>query len=75
MAIRKDPIFLTYGVWRGLRLLAKARTEEGHIITADQLADEILSDVLNTKYPELQELQKQIEKLEKQTIKTLGELT
>ena len=72
MAIRKDPIFLTYPVWRGLRLLAKARTEEGHIITADQLADEMLAEVLHAKYPQLAELQKQVAKLEKETIKTLG---
>jgi hypothetical protein len=71
MAIRRDPIFLTYSVWRGLKLLAKARTDEGHIITADQLADEMLADVLNSRYPQLAELQKQVSKLEKDLLKTL----
>jgi hypothetical protein len=71
MNFRKDPIFLSYPVWRGLKLLAKARTDEGHIITADQLADEMLAEVLNAKYPQLQELQKQVSKLEKDLLKTL----
>jgi hypothetical protein len=71
MGIRREPTYLSYEVYRSLRLLAKARTDEGHIITADQLADEMLSEVLNAKYPQLQELQKQVAKLEKETIKSL----
>ncbi len=71
MSIRRDPIYLSYGVWRSLRLIAKAKSEESNIVTADQLADEFLSAVITEKYPQLFEHQKQIDKLERELIKTL----
>jgi hypothetical protein len=72
MSIRRDPIYLSYDVWRELRLLAKAQTDEGNILTADQVADEILRQVLTERYPELREHEKQVANMEKELIKTLG---
>ncbi len=73
MSIRRDPIYLSYGTWRALKLIGKARSEEGNIVTADQLADEFLQVVIKEKYPQLTDHQKQIDKLERDLIKTLGE--
>ena len=72
MAIRRDPIFLEYDVWRELRLVAKAQTDEGNIVTADQVANDLLRVVLTERWPQLQQHQKEVAKLEKQLIKTLG---
>ena len=72
MSIRRDPIYLSYDVWRELRLLAKAQTDEGNIATADGVADTMLRQVLTEKYPQLREHEKQVAKMEKELIKTLG---
>lgn len=72
MSIRRDPIYLSYDVWRELRLLAKAQTDEGNIVTADQVADDMLRATLTAKYPQLSEHQKAVAKMEKALIKTLG---
>ena len=72
MSIRRDPIYLSYDVWRELRLLAKAQTDEGNIVTADQVADDMLRQVLTERYPQLQKHQKDVAKLERDLIKTLG---
>jgi hypothetical protein len=72
MAIRRDPIYLSYDVWRELRLLAKAQTDEGNIVSADQVADEMLRQILSEKYPQLGEHQKKVVKMERELIKTLG---
>ncbi len=71
MSIRRDPIYLSYGTWRALRLIAKAKSEESNIVTADQLADEFLSAIITQKYPQLFEHQKHVAKLERELIKTL----
>lgn len=75
MAIRRDPIYLSYGTWRALKLIGKARSDEGNIVTADQLADEMLQALLKEKYPQLTEHQKKVEKLERDLIKSLNETT
>jgi hypothetical protein len=72
MSIRRDPIYLEYDTWRELRLLAKAQTDEGNIVTADQVANDMLRKALTDSYPQLQEHQKQVAKLERELIKTLG---
>ena len=72
MGIRRDPIYLTYDVWRELRLLAKAQTDEGNIVTADQVADTMLRQVLTERYPQLREHEKEVAKMEKQLLKTLN---
>lgn len=72
MGIRRDPIFLSYDVWRELRLIAKAQTDEGNIVTADAVADTMLRQVLTERYPQLRDHEKQVAKMEKELIKTLG---
>jgi hypothetical protein len=70
--IRRDPIYLSYETWRELRLLAKAQTSDGNIMTADQVADEILRQVLTERYPELRQHENEVAKMEKELIKKLG---
>ena len=71
MSIRRDPVYLSYDVWRALRLLAKSKSEpaENRILTVDQLADQMLSEIIVEKYPQIIEHQKQIDKLEKELLK------
>lgn len=73
MSIRRDPIYLEYDVWRELRLIAKAQTGEGNIVTADQVANDLLRVTLTERWPQLLEHQKQVAKMERQLIKQLGE--
>ncbi len=79
MSIRRDPIYVSTEVWRWLRLLAKADNAKGKnqevndmgIITADGIADQILRQAIREQHPALVEHTNQIEKLEKEIIKTL----
>jgi hypothetical protein len=71
MNIRREPTYLSFETYRALRLLAKSRTSEGHIVTADQLADEMLAETIVAKFPMLVEHLKKIEKLERDFVKTL----
>jgi len=75
MNIRREPTYLSTEVWRALWLLSKAKSPEpnegGHIVTADQMADDLLRETLKEKYPKLLEHQKAVEKLERELLKTL----
>ena len=73
MNIRRDPIYVSVEVWRWLRLLAKSESipEENRIMTADEIADQILRQAIREQHPQLPEHQKEIDKLEKQLIETL----
>ncbi len=76
MIIRNNPIYLSYEVWKWLRLLAKAETNErsggtNGPITPDEIADHILRQAIREQHPQLSEHQKQIDKLEKQLIEEL----
>jgi hypothetical protein len=70
--VRREPFYLSYPVWRALRLLAKAQSDEVHQISADQLADEMLADLIAEKYPQLVQHMRAADKLEREVIKTLG---
>ncbi len=73
MSIRREPTYLSYEVYAALRLLAKSRSSEmeSGTVTADGLANEMLRAYITEKHPQLFEHQKQIEKLERELIKTL----
>lgn len=79
MNIRRDPIYIGTDVWKSLQLLAKSYhddlIEKGNspnaITTPDFIADQILREVITQKYPQIANLQKQIQKLEDETIKTI----
>ncbi len=71
MSIRREPTYLSYEVYRALRLLARARRSETEKTSADQLADEMLQAIITEKFPQLLEHQQQIDKLERDLIKTL----
>lgn len=75
MSIRRDPILLSYDTWRWLRILAKSESspEDGRIMTADEMADNLLKQVIKERWPQLMEHAKQVDKLEKELIKTLND--
>ena len=83
MTIRSNPIYISSDVHRWLRLLAKANSgmvrteimggsaELPRVVTPDEIADQILRQSIREQHPTLPDLQKKIEKLEKETIDTL----
>jgi hypothetical protein len=77
MMIRPNPIYLSDEVHKALWILAKSKgtvTDEqglGRISTPDEIADEFLRELLKEKHPLIAEHQKQVDKLEKELIKTL----
>jgi hypothetical protein len=78
MAIRREPTYLSRDVWRALYLVAQARAtqldDQGlpHASTADEIADQMLRELITEKYPQILEHQKAVAKQEKELIKTLG---
>jgi hypothetical protein len=73
MSIRREPTYLSTEVWRALRLLAKSKHDPNisRVVTADEVADRMLADLIEKDYPQLFEHQKQVEKLERELINTL----
>lgn len=74
MSFRRDPTYLSYDVWRALHLITKANQIAdipGKSMTVESLVDEILRREITEKYPQVFAHQKQIDKLEKELIKTL----
>lgn len=76
MSIRRDPIYISSEVHRWLRLLAKADPSHHDIPTServspDSIADQILRQAIRKQHPTLPDLQKQIKKLEDETIERL----
>ena len=78
MKIRSEPIYLSREVGRMLWLDAKAKgpvTDEqglGRVMTADELADNIIRAHYREQHPVLLEHLKAVEKMEKEVIKTIG---
>ncbi len=68
---RPNAVYVSYEVRKALRLLAKARSDKGQKITADELADDILANDLRETYPQLFEHQKKVSQLEKELLETL----
>lgn len=73
MNIRRDPTYLSSEVWKACWLIAKTRaSEEGRpISTADEIADTILRETLEQKYPQIFDHLKLVAKQEKELLKTL----
>jgi hypothetical protein len=75
---RREQLWISLDVCRSLWILAKTRghrtDEQGfaNAITADELADEMLRDVIKERFPQLSEHRKAVAKLEKELIQTLG---
>lgn len=66
---RATQVYVSIGMKQQLRLLAKA---EG-IESADEMAEKLLTDVINEKYPALVVHQKRIEELELAVIEGMKE--
>jgi hypothetical protein len=77
MRVTREATYLSYEVHRALRLLAKSKDNgEGRpIITVDELADELLAEVLVERYPKITEHLRQVDKAEREVIKALGKAT
>lgn len=73
MAIRRDPIYLSSEVYRALWLVSKINRSQGkdEIITPDEVADLMLRKSIAENYPAVFEHQKNVEKLEKELLKSL----
>jgi predicted metal-dependent hydrolase len=68
---RPNQIYVSYRVRKSLWLLARAQTDEIALVTADELADRILQNYLNSHCPWVGEYLDRVDKEEKQLIKTL----
>jgi hypothetical protein len=75
MSIRREPTYLSREVWRSLWLIAKSKgqSEVQAPVTADEMADQLLHAVIKSKYPQLLEHQRAIDRMEKELLKTLGQ--
>ena len=72
--IRTDSIYLSTEVCRSLWILAKSKSPEdgGRIMTADELADTLLREAIQQKYPQLLEHQTRVAEMERELVKSLG---
>jgi hypothetical protein len=68
----KKQLFVSKSVFRALWLLGKSKSTDIAKITADELADGYLRAMISSEHPQLFEHQKQIDKMEKELLKTLG---
>ena len=66
MSIRREPTYLATDTWRALLIVSKSKE-----ITPDELADDLLSEVLRAKYPNVIKYLNEVHKLERDIIKTL----
>ena len=71
MSIRDKPLYLSYDVWRALWLLSRSESSECKIVTADEIADQILRQSIREQHPQLMTHQAEIDKLEKSLIESL----
>jgi 3'-phosphoadenosine 5'-phosphosulfate (PAPS) 3'-phosphatase len=73
MNIRREPTYLSSDVWKACWLIARTRaSEDGRpISTADEMADSILREALEQKYPQIFKHLRDVAKQEKELLKTL----
>jgi len=67
----KKPIYVSTSVFRACLVLAKMQTSEGKPFTADEIADSILRQYVEMKYPAILEHQKEVAKMEEKLLKSL----
>ena len=76
--IRREPTYLSTEVWKSLWVIAKAKggktDDQGFVqmTTPDEMADDLLRELIKEKYPKILEHLKQVGKLEDELIKKLG---
>jgi hypothetical protein len=73
MNIRREPTYLSSDVWKACWLISKTRaSEDGRpISTADEIANTILREALEQKYPQIFDHLRKVAKDEKELLKTL----
>ena len=75
--LRREPTYLSTEVFRACWLIAQSGSSKlddpSRVVSADEVADTLLRDLLKEDYPEVFEHQKQVKKMETELIKTLGE--
>ena len=71
MSLRREPTYLSRSTWWALKIIADSWSDETHKVTADELADKFLSELINERYPSIVKFQKEVGKLERDIIKTL----
>ena len=71
MSERRKEIYVSNDVWKAYWMLAKSKTSEGHIVTVEDVADDVLRQHIKNKYPQLFAHQQQMTKLQREVIATL----
>ena len=72
MSIRREPTYLSKEVWWACWMIAKTKvSENGNIMTADEMADTLLREVIEERFPKLVKYQKRIAKVEANLLKIL----
>ena len=77
-SIRREPTYLTTTVWKALWLIAQAHGKKfdaqgfEQLRTADEMADELLGELIAEKYPEVLEHMKMVSAAEKSLIERMG---
>ena len=79
--IRRDPIYISTEVWRWLYLLSKAEPAPADAntsydtisrkVTPDEIADQILRQAIREQHPQLAELMKGMDDMEKRIVQAL----
>jgi hypothetical protein len=68
---RPNSIYVSYEVRKALWLIAKSGDAKGQKLTADEIADRILSNNIKENHPQILEHLRDIQKMEKELLKTL----
>lgn len=71
--VRNDSIYVRWRTRRRLKWIAKAASTSATTITADEVADRLLNEVIEQKYPRIGELEKQMEETEDRILEQLAE--
>ena len=66
MSIRREPTYLSTDVWRALFIVAKSQE-----ITPDELANELLNELIRSRYPSVIKYLNEVHKLERELIESI----
>lgn len=70
MNIRSSQIFISRGTRRKLSMIARGEASDA---SADSVGERLLSETIETRYPALVALQKQIESIEEKMVESVKE--
>ncbi len=68
---RRIQIYVSSEIFGACRLIAKSRSDDMHKTTVEDIIEWFVTERISAKYPKIFEHMKQIDKLEKELLKTL----